>query len=210
MPLTDSHVEHLKSICAEWDKAEEDIKLAELVCSDVVNPAIKELRYAGRRIVDAIQCMDSGGTDEDIQGFLNDAKFDCYRARHDAIDVATAKMAKDIEIMVRKIKYDAILKSYPKFPELYGSLNVLRTKIARSRKQRQNREAIYSSIENVDMPELVELFQNLRGCEPMMIDLEKSDRREKLVNRVLTVLSLLIAAAAIKDDVAQWAHKIFG
>jgi len=208
MPLTEKHAEILLSICTEWNKAEEDIKFAELVCSDVVIPAVKELRYAGRRIVDAVQSMSIDGGEEDAKSYLNDAKFDCYRARHDSIDVATAKMAKDIEVMVTKIKYEAILKAYPSFPELYSELGIVRTKIAKSRGKRQDRELVYSAIENTDFPKLVERFQKLRACEPMMINLAKADRREKLIGRILTVISIIIAIIALfKDYITQQLSK---
>lgn len=57
----------LVEIAAEWDTAEKNIKAAELVSNQVVFPSIKELRYAGRRIVDFIRAINEGKSDQDIR-----------------------------------------------------------------------------------------------------------------------------------------------
>src|ERR1700730_11122379 len=53
MHFSESHLTLLKSIQDEWNKAEGDIKTAEMVVHSIVIPSIKELRYAGRRVIDA-------------------------------------------------------------------------------------------------------------------------------------------------------------
>lgn len=90
------------SICNEWDRAEEDIKVAEQINNKVVIPSVSELRYAGRRIIEALREIEKNGPEEKIIGLLQDAEFDCHRARHDAIDAATSKIAVDLEIATKK------------------------------------------------------------------------------------------------------------
>ncbi|HEV7910383.1 MAG TPA: hypothetical protein VGP28_04690, partial [Methylocella sp.] len=46
-------------------------------------------------------------------------------------------------------------------PVLFRELRLVRTKIVASRKNRLNREAIYSAIESVDFPALVERYNLL-------------------------------------------------
>jgi hypothetical protein len=116
--LTDDHLASLKNIRTEWDRAEEDIKLAEQVCNNIIIPSIKELRYGGRRIAEVLYQMESGGSEQDISKLLQDALFDCYRARHDAIDAATSKIAIDLEIKVEKLGFEAILPAFQEFPKL--------------------------------------------------------------------------------------------
>jgi len=84
----------LRAIQDEWNRAETDIKTAETVVNNIVIPSVKELRYAGRRIIDAIMEMTANPSAYDparVRALLDDAHFDCHRARHDAIDAATAK-----------------------------------------------------------------------------------------------------------------------
>ena len=126
MHFSEDHLVILAAIQKEWNRAEEDIKTAELVVNKIVLPSIKELRYAGRRVIDALMIITANphGADEgQIRSLLDDAKFDCHRARHDAIDAATSKIAIDLEIMVSKLGYHAILPAYPDFPQLYQNLD---------------------------------------------------------------------------------------
>lgn len=191
MQLSDDHVALLNSIASEWDRAEADIKKAEQVCHNVVIPSIKELRYAGRRIIDVITKMATGASREDIDDLLADAKFDCHRARHDAIDAATSKIAIDLEIMATKLGYEVILPVDPQFPQLVQGLQAVRDKIAASRKNRQNREAIYSVIEASDFPELVKSYQNLMSSEHIMISIAKKRRRSEAWGVLGTVLGAI-------------------
>jgi uncharacterized protein YdcH (DUF465 family) len=105
----------LTSILAEWNQAEGDIKQAEQVSQRVSEPSIKELRYAGRRVTEAIHKILSGGDPDDIRKLLHDADFDCHRARHDAVDAATSKIATDLKAMTDKLGYHAVLKAYQVF-----------------------------------------------------------------------------------------------
>jgi uncharacterized protein YdcH (DUF465 family) len=141
MILSEDVVALLASILAEWNRAETDIKIAEQVANKVVNPSIKELRYAGRRIVDALLKVREGGSPEEVKQLLTDALFDCHRARHDAIDAGTSKVALDLEVMTDKIGYDILLRTYPNFPALFRNLNNIRKKIAESRGNRDSRRS---------------------------------------------------------------------
>lgn len=177
MPLTQPQRDVLASIKNEWNRAEADIKLAEQVANKIVIPSIKELRYAGRRIVDMIHLMLTNPNDEvGMRSLLDDALFDCYRARHDAIDAATTKIALDLDIMVRKLKFEAILPAYPEFPQLWRDLQSIRDRIAQSREHREDREAIYSVIEATDFKVLVATFNAMRGTEQIMRQMATRNR----------------------------------
>jgi hypothetical protein len=149
MQLPDVCLSLLNSVLDEWNQAEADIKLAEQVAHKVVNPSIKELRYAGSRIVDALVKLRVASKREhfdEIESLLRDAIFDCHRARHDAIDAGTSKIAIDLEIMADKIGFDVILSVHQNFSSLYKQLRAIRGKIVESRHLRSDREAIYSVI----------------------------------------------------------------
>lgn len=152
MQLSDECWRLLNSVLVEWNRAEEDIKIAEQVANKVVNPSIKELRYAGRRIVDALCKYKNQEPMNDIESLLRDALFDCHRARHDAIDAGTSKIAVDLQLMIKKIKYDAILPVFPEFPNFLKALKAVRVRIQVSRKNRANREVVYTVLESIDFP----------------------------------------------------------
>jgi flagellar hook-basal body complex protein FliE len=194
MQLNDEVMDLLNSVLTEWNKAEEDIKVAEQVAHKVVNPSIKELRYAGRRVVDALVKAQTATTQkefQDIERQLHDAVFDCHRARHDAIDAGTSKIAIDLDIMMRRLGYEVILPVHPSFPVLFRELRLVRTKIVASRKNRLNREAIYSTIESVDFPALVEKYNLLMEDEKIMKEMARKRRRSELIGTCGFIVGVL-------------------
>lgn len=204
MQLTDAHIALLNSILAEWNRAESDIKRAEQVNNNVVIPSIKELRYAGRRIVDMLVKIGSGAPDDEIHKLLADATFDCHRARHDAIDAATSKIAIDLEIMASKLGYEVILPAYPNFAQLVRDLQLVRAKIAVSREDRENREAIYSVIEAVDFPNLVTSYNDMRSSEHIMIQMAKRRRSSEAIG----IGGAILGAIGITLAIVFWRFPI--
>lgn len=199
--MLEEHKEQIARIRAEWDKAEEDIKIAEQVCNKVVWPSVKELRYAGRRVIDALHAINNGLPAEEVNKLLQDAEFDCHRSRHDAIDAATATIAIRLEIAHAKLGYDAILKVFPQFPQLRAKLNSVMQRIRESRGDRSSRERIYSAIEAERLNDIVLLYNSFTESEDIMKDLAKRQRREKLlslcvgiVGALVGIVSLIIAA----------------
>ena len=87
------HASLFADIQREWNAAEESIKRSEQIALDVSIPAISELRYAGRRLVDAMDIAQNGGNAQKVTAVLEDARFCCHRARHDAVDAALSKIA---------------------------------------------------------------------------------------------------------------------
>lgn len=192
-----AHEETIAKILEEWDAAEKVIKKAEQISEKIIIPSIKELRYAGRRIVEALHGILSGADDKDVHNLIQDALFNCHRARHDAIDAATSKIAIDLNIAAEKIGYEILLSSFSKFPELKTAVLEAREQIVQSRKDRENRDTIYSTIASVDFDVLTKLYREFQECEEIMIELAKKGRRDWLVSRALTVLGLLLALLGI-------------
>lgn len=197
MSRLDEFAPLLESIRAEWNRAEGDIKQAEQVCAEVINPAVNELRYAGRRLVDAMGMALNGCETEDVRALLTDSLFDCHRARHDAVDAATSKITIDLEIYPEKLGIDVVLQAYSDFPALVAQVDEVRQKIVASRSVRENRENIYTGIEAVDFPALVKNFNKLKASESIMRDLAKKLRKERLFNRVIGVVGVISLAVAI-------------
>ncbi|MFN4353915.1 hypothetical protein [Parvibaculum sp.] len=156
----------LNELCEEWNKAESAIKLAEQVNGEIVNPAIYELRYAGRRVVEALPKREK---DRDTaKKLLDDAHFDCCRARHDAIDAATSKMTADLRIAIDRIGADVVLDKFRDLPKLLAELSKVRKLIATSRENRNDRDAIYATIQDNNLVDIVRMFDEFQASETVL------------------------------------------
>jgi hypothetical protein len=70
----------IQEICAEWNQAEGEMKLAEQIAHALVMPSVNELRYAGRRIIDACMLEGDPNAQDRVHGLLEAARFFCLRA----------------------------------------------------------------------------------------------------------------------------------
>jgi uncharacterized protein YdcH (DUF465 family) len=195
----------MAKIAEEWNKAEKAIKLAEQVNGEIINPAIYELRYSGRRIIEAFE-MREKAPDDAIKR-LHDAHFDCCRARHDAIDAATSKIAADLDIATDKIGADIVIASFPDMPSLIADLGEVRDKIAVSREKRDDRDAIYASIQNDDLVSLVKLFQKFKASEPLMKAAAVKARKRQTKNDIFGYGGFAVGIAAFLFSIFVW---VFG
>ena len=188
----------LADIQREWDLAETTIKRSEQVANDVVIPAINELRYAGRRIIDALNAAQLPDHEVKVAAYLEDARFNCHRARHDAMDAALDIIARDFDNLTKRLGYDAVTRAYPGFSALYADFAIARSKIAASRGDRENRDAIYKSIEQVDFPGIADRYAALLTCKPIALSFAAKTRAQRIgfwVMFAVAVSSLAFAAA---------------
>lgn len=192
------------SILVEWNRAEEAIKLSEQVGNKVVFPSIKELRYSGRRVVDALAAMLRNEGKDAVVAFFEDARFSCHRARHDAIDVATSTMAVELSATIKRLGHKVVLTAYPEFSSLWAELNEIKTKIAMSRVNRKNRDLIYSTIESVDFPALVAKFNRWQAADALMRELAKQERRAALRNNLFGYGGLALAVVGLVVGYLFW------
>ena len=184
--------DRLRTIHREWNHAEETIKAGEQINQRVNWASIKELRYAGRRIVESINLMDSENTEEAMRR-LQDAEYNCYRARHDAIDAATSKIAIELENAARKLGHSAIHATYSDFQKMLNVLNEIRRKIRKSRGNREKRDEIYKDIEREDFEQLVDMYLAFQGSENIMLRFAKRERRNQFISYAVAVVSILIS-----------------
>ena len=189
----------LIKICREWNKAEKAIKLAEQVSGKIINPSIYELRYAGRRIIEAFDHLRNGDKDK-TRRLLRDALFDCLRARHDAVDAATTKIAADLDLARQRLGARSILANFSDFPQLLGELSEVRDNIANSREKRDDRDAIYQTIQDNDLTEIIRLYRNFQASEPLI---KSAARRERL----LMFVSLAIGIGCLIVGIVSWYIK---
>jgi hypothetical protein len=194
----------LKEIQQEWNKAESAIKRSEQIVKEISIPAISELRYAGRRIIDALHANAEGGahnTDR-LKALLEDARFCCHRAQHDAIDAALAKIGIDLDNLTERLGFDAVLSTYPAFREFYADFCRSRDKIVISRHKRDDRNGIYEAITATDLPGLVEHYEKLMAVRPMIKRISLKIKMGGIVGIVIAVAT--IAAAVFAGLSVDW------
>ena len=192
-----SYKEILSEIQDAWNKAEIDIKLAEQINQKVVLPSINELRYAGRRLVEILHKIENRAANEEIDGLFNDTLFDCLRARHDAIDSAVSKIILDIDAAEKNLGYESILKVFPYYPKFRNQLAKFQENIAKSRKDRNNRENIYHTVSTVDFPKLMEDYQEFRNSEPLMKKFAEKQRMSMFLSWLFGLAGIVGMAVSL-------------
>lgn len=193
----------LSDIQREWNAAEAAIKLSEQIALDLSIPAISELRYAGRRLIDALDIAHAGGTKERVGAVLEDARFCCHRARHNSIDAGLSKIAIDLDDLTKRLGYAPVAEAYPDFQILYVSFVAAREKVAQSRGDRQNRNAIYETVATVDFPGIATHYTNLLACKPIAMAYARKRTRERVgwwILLFIAISSMILAALAVDWD----------
>jgi len=107
---------------------------------------------------------------------LRDALMNCLRARHDAIDAATSKITVHLDLAVQKLGAARVLTYFPSWGETYAHLSDVREKIAVSRGSRNERAAIYATIEAADLPKIIKLYSEFKAMEPSLVKEAKHGR----------------------------------
>ena len=167
----------LVSICDEWNAAEADMKRAENICGEIILPSVNELRYAGRRIIDALVEARAGDLVK-ARDLLTEARFNCLRARHDSIDAGTAKVAADIEDLCQIYGAPVVAAGFANLPSLLLSLQNVREAIATSREKREDRDIIYQSIVAGDFRTLIRLHAELKAVVAVMRPIADEKREQ--------------------------------
>lgn len=191
MPSLADHTDALREIAEEWDKAEKDIKIAEQIAKKVAFPSIKELRYAGRRLVDLIRA-EKAGDEESVARVLADAVFNCYRARHDAVDVTVSAVSVEMDLVAKKLGYHAVLQGFPAYRDLLLLIQSAQSQIVDSRAKRDDRDAIYSSVENAQLDQIVGLFREFKSSEALIRGLARQARRNSLVGWSIGIAGIVV------------------
>src|SRR5690606_31736582 len=74
----------------------------------------------------------------------------------------------------------------------YEQLSKVKAKIAYSREDRNNREKIYATIEAIDLPSVVNLYDRYKALEPQLVSEARSGRlKEWLIPAILTVVGII-------------------
>ena len=200
--------DRIASLCNEWNKAERYIKQAEQIEEKVPLASINELRYAGRRLIEAFAEIDRSAGGEappeeqersyrHMEALLQDAEFNCHRARHDAVDAAVSKIALDLDEAAYRIGYTAILNVFRDMSEFVSLLSEVQSRIAASREDRSQRDTIYAAIEEAPFQRILELYKQFRANENLMKAQARNERWKRVAGYGIGVIGIIIGLIGI-------------
>ena len=180
----------------QWNIAERRIKKAEQVRgNEVVTSAIFELRYAGRKIVDALTlALESDVADnslhrESIRRYLDDAFEDCVKAKNDAIDAVLDFVTIWFHEIETELGLEGVTKYFPDFIEQTSKIADIQDLIAELRGDRHgSRDDLYDQIERSGYDDILTLFSKMRASKDRV---EAQIRRERRTNRTLLICAVL-------------------
>lgn len=195
----------LLELIKQWNVAEERIKKAEQVRgNEVVASAIFELRYAGRKLVDAFALAlqndlkgDQASHDK-VHAFLADATEDCVKAKHDAIDAMMTFITSWFDRVERSLGIAALQRYFPDYLKTTGMIAEVQDRITRSRGDRNAlRDAIYDDIDREHGPydEVLGLFDRMRRSNDRVAREVLRERVGKIIMWVITIVGVLIGIA---------------
>lgn len=195
-------VEQVRLAVSFWDETEALVKRAEQINRSMVGPAVSELRYAGRKLIDYVRETSTSGTPENRRSHLDDFLQCCVRARHDAIDAITSYMVLYLEELESRVDADLIALKFTDYKKLKRNLKMIFNEITESRGNREKRNEIYSQINETYVEPVVEMFEALKSIKEQIFEAQ-SDRnrtRERVGISLIFLLSLfsvLLLAALI-------------
>lgn len=197
----------LLELIKQWNVAEERIKKAEQVRgNEVVASAIFELRYAGRKLVDAFAIalqndLKADTTSHDrVHAYLADATEDCVKAKHDAIDAMMTFVTSWFDRVERSLGLGSLQRYFPDYLRTTGMIAGVQDHITRSRGDRTVlRDAIYDDIDRKDGPydEVLRLFERMKNLNDRVAREVRGERIEKFTLWAVTIVSLALGLAGL-------------
>lgn len=163
----------LSEIAAQWKQVAGLVKDAERFDDRVIFPAINQLRYAGGDLVDAWALFASDAAtsevNERIVQLIFDAETHVKIARHDLTDSVITHIYFFCKELIESFGKSEVTKQMAEFGELWDKLDETNKKISRARKQPEQRDEIYASIENDDLMEFIVSNYALLAAEKALI-----------------------------------------
>jgi hypothetical protein len=186
-----------------WDDTESLIKEAEQINLAMIVPAISELRYGGRKLIDYLRSL--GGDDKKSQRtHLEDFMQCCIRARHDAVDAIVSYIVLYLEELERSISADLISEKFPGYDNLKRDLFASATLIAESRQDRERRNEIYSTIKKQYISEIVLQYRNLSSARSAIFAVQhKRDNRQHQVSWAIAIAMAFLASVLLANLLAK-------
>jgi hypothetical protein len=198
----------LTGLIRQWNIAEGRIKQAEQVrANEVVAAAIFELRYAGRKVVDAIHLAltedwrrDAAVYDR-IFAYIADATEDCVKAKHDAIDAMLDFVTSWFATVEKTLDLEEVQRFFPDYIKITASIAGIQDRIAESRRDRTKlRDSIYDEIEqNGEFAAILELYKRMLLSSERVADTIVIARRRETRMMRLHIAAVVLGTVALAD-----------
>jgi hypothetical protein len=193
----------LHELIKQWNIAEHRIKKAEQVrANEVVASAIFELRYAGRKHIDATKLIIdndlSNNQDiyEKVYAFILDATEDCVKAKHDAIDAMLNFVTSWFYEKEKIWDVSEIQQLFPKYLEVTSRISIIQERIAESRNNRtEKRDTIYDDIDENDFASILELFNTMKASQEKIDGVSKRKRLRKGSSVIFSIFLVVLGFA---------------
>ena len=203
----------LSAIGRRWNVVEGRIKEVQNINNAVFIPAINELRYAGRKLVDAWsiyedQSLDTNTRRANVEKAVTVVEQYVENAEHDVTDAICVFLHLKIRDLIERYGLSLIREYHPNIFELIAKIDEINDIIAESRRNRTRRNEIYDNLETDYVPILKEKFEALRFSEKTM-EMDRIIRSRKAKARftmecVLFVLAVLGALELFWPDWNDW------
>lgn len=158
--------EILLRVASKWDHTEGLVKEAENLTGDAVGATMFELRYAGRKLVDAVReaCSPSGCI-ETITKYCLEVEENCDRAHHDAIDAIIYYLRQSVKLSEETFGPDLLLENWPNYIHAKAMLDRAGIIVVQSRRDRSYRVDLYEKLRREEIPQILNFIAELTQSE---------------------------------------------
>lgn len=171
----------LDRAATQWDRTEALLKRVEVIDNDVFAPGINELRYAGRRLVDAVREASSESCDKSkVLAYVLEVEQFCFRAQHDCIDAIIASLDERMQLAEETFGYSLLLNNFPQYLDLRNELSAIGKIVVQSRGKRGMRVEIYNDIEENRLQTVIDLTEKLNSCEEVLKSIAEKERDDEI------------------------------
>jgi hypothetical protein len=178
----------LSAMAARWNDIEERMKTVELMRGETVIACVNELRYTGRRIVDALLLIaeekSEGENFQKISDHLLVAESYLNNADHDLTDAVVLFVGIRAKRVLELHGIEKIKKNIPDCDSFLDDLEKARSIVISSRGKRETREARYQELAKIYVPRLIDFESKLASCPELIVENREIKRGLQLVSIV--------------------------
>ncbi|MER8995568.1 hypothetical protein [Mesorhizobium sp. M0678] len=169
----------LEKVAAKWDATEGLAKSAENIVGDAVGSVMFELRYAGRKLVDAVrESLSENPSMDAIKAHIAEVEQNCHRAHHDAVDSIIWYARSRVTIAEDTFGKDLLFLYWKDYIPTKDKLDQLGKIVAQSREFRGMRFDVYDRMYRDDMPVVLDSLRNFGHSEDALKALAEKSRHE--------------------------------
>lgn len=200
----------LAELATTWNRIERRAKEYEHFQNGANVAAINEMRYAGRRIVDAIAILAKNGNELEVRDHLVVAESYLVNADHDVTDGICFVVMRRLDRVIKRYSRERIAKHYPAFWETYALVVKAQKIVQGSREDRALRKAEYAKLAEEYLPKFDELYSVLIN-EPALRVRDDSEelaaiRARVIFVQVVSIVGSIASLLALALALVVWAY----